>query len=360
MEEYHIGKEIEKEVRKQYPSIDAFAKALHRERQTVYDIFKRAHIATDRLMEVSRILNRDFFQELSLIYKNGGQEKEEDESDVAERIGRLMEEDGICVKSPFQLEDVADEFYLTKRTKPLVVFYDNGTNTVISTMAAVATKILGDGMVKSVSVKKDELSAFEASILDIAALPQKAIHLMCIDLDYDSILLIAEKLIKTSGKHVVVFFCCTNKIYEDRNGRIGYRSLADSCFSTWKKRANMFVADNSNNDFARTRELYNASMCRGILDQIDYHLFENRDDEAKLLLQKLISCPFIHTCKEKDMGNGICRLHITTLLLCQDEKSMMEKTHCNPLLSMWIDVVKDTGAIVDWEKSLYNRLFGNR
>ena len=50
MEEYHIGKEIEKEVRKQYPSIDAFAKALHRERQTVYDIFKRAHIATDRLM----------------------------------------------------------------------------------------------------------------------------------------------------------------------------------------------------------------------------------------------------------------------------------------------------------------------
>ena len=95
MEEYHIGKEIEKEVRKKYPSIDAFAKALHRERQTVYDIFKRAHIATDRLMEVSRILNRDFFQELSLIYKNGGQEKEEDESDVAERIGRLMEEDGI-------------------------------------------------------------------------------------------------------------------------------------------------------------------------------------------------------------------------------------------------------------------------
>lgn len=71
MEEYHIGKEIEKEVRKQYPSIDAFAKALHRERQTVYDIFKRAHIATDRLMEVSRLLNRDFFKEFSNVLHFG-------------------------------------------------------------------------------------------------------------------------------------------------------------------------------------------------------------------------------------------------------------------------------------------------
>ena len=100
-------------------------------------------------------------------------------------------------------------------------------------------------------------------------------------------------------------------------------------------------------------------MCRGILDQIHDHLFEKRDDEAKILLQKLISCPFIHSCKEKDMGDGICRLHITTLLLYQDEKSMMEKTHCNPLLSMWIDVVKDTGAIVNWEKSFSNMIIGN-
>ena len=68
MEEYHIGKEIEKEVRKQYPSIDAFAKALHRERQTVYDIFKRAQIATDRLMEVTRHLHTDFIKVLSKGY----------------------------------------------------------------------------------------------------------------------------------------------------------------------------------------------------------------------------------------------------------------------------------------------------
>ena len=109
MEEYHIGKEIEKEVRQQYPSIDAFAKALHRERQTVYDIFKRAHIATDRLMEVSRLLNRDFFKEFSNVLHFGETSEEEDEAEVAECISQLMPENELQVIRTERLHELTDE-----------------------------------------------------------------------------------------------------------------------------------------------------------------------------------------------------------------------------------------------------------
>lgn len=357
--QYHIGKEIEEEVRKQYPSIDIFAKALHRERQTVYDIFKRGHIATDRLMEISKLLHRDFFLELSNVYKNGGQENEEDEKDekeIAEQLGQLAEGDAICIKTTEQVCDIADEFYLTKRTRPLLVFYDNGTNPVIDTMKKVATLNLGEGMVKSIVLRKSELMAFESSIPNLADLPQMAIHLMCIDVDCDNALLMAEKLIKASGKFVVVFYQCMNKLYADANRRIGYRSTADSCFSSWKKRVNMFVADDHSHSFARTRELYNASKypACGILDRINFLLGQNMDDEARLVLQEAKSSPIIHSYKEEDVRDGITRIHITTLILTKEEESIMKETFCKPLLSMWIDVYKESGHINDWEQSIAN------
>ena len=56
----HIGKEIEKIVRKQKISIKDFADKIHCTRKNVYDIFTRQSIDIERLILISEILDYDF------------------------------------------------------------------------------------------------------------------------------------------------------------------------------------------------------------------------------------------------------------------------------------------------------------
>ena len=205
MEEYHIGKEIEKEVRKKYPSIDAFAKALHRERQTVYDIFKRAHIATDRLMEVSRLLNRDFFKEFSNVLHFGETSEEEDEAEVAECISQLMPENELQVIRAKRLPDLIDEFILSERKKPMIIMHDDN-DSIVADLRKVAEGILGKGMVKNITIKQEDIFAFETSITRLSEMPQKAIEINYIgsgnEGGFDDIILLAERLATESSKHM--------------------------------------------------------------------------------------------------------------------------------------------------------------
>lgn len=57
----HIGKEIEKELRRQERSVTWFAKQLCCERTNVYSIFKRDSIDTYLLYRISLILRKNFF-----------------------------------------------------------------------------------------------------------------------------------------------------------------------------------------------------------------------------------------------------------------------------------------------------------
>ena len=62
-----IGKKI-KEVFEQQPkshNIKWFAAQLHCNRSNIYDIFNRASIDTDRLTQISKVLNHDFFLDIS-------------------------------------------------------------------------------------------------------------------------------------------------------------------------------------------------------------------------------------------------------------------------------------------------------
>ena len=60
-----IGELIEQEVRKQGISITSFADQIYCTRANVYDIFKRSKMDVAQLALVSRVLNRNFFQELA-------------------------------------------------------------------------------------------------------------------------------------------------------------------------------------------------------------------------------------------------------------------------------------------------------
>lgn len=65
MSEKTIGEIIENEVRKQQLNITEFADDINCKRNNVYDIFKRNNIDIQLLARISKVLNRNFFQDLA-------------------------------------------------------------------------------------------------------------------------------------------------------------------------------------------------------------------------------------------------------------------------------------------------------
>lgn len=126
MEKYHIGHEIEKEMRAKGKTVRELAREINLSPQAVYDILKKDYISTDRLGMVQRALGRDFFKELSEALSNGGiLTEKEDESVVKERFGMLMPEDKLRVIDHERYCQLAEEFVNTEHHKPLVIFYND-------------------------------------------------------------------------------------------------------------------------------------------------------------------------------------------------------------------------------------------
>lgn len=349
MEEYHIGKEIEKEVRRQYPTIDAFAKALYRERQTVYEIFKRSHIATDRLMDVSRLLNRDFFKEFSNIYNYGETTEKDDETDVSELISQLIPEDNLQVVMAERIPELADEFFLSERKKPLVVIHENASN-VAEDMRNVAEGILGKGMVKSITIKPEDIFAFESSITRLSEMPQKAMEIIYTgsgrDGGFDDIILLAERLATASTKHIVVFCSCTNSLGKDTDGNLAYCSWAEECFDTWHKRVHVFVADNKNKDFARRQELYKACNKVGYIDKA-FKAFESGDnDTAGRILNDVLSNLSTYQFEVVEIDRGTSRFYARSASPTSEEMALFETCNISPRLTIWFDMFRATGKFI--------------
>lgn len=66
--EYNIGEIIKAEVTRKGIKVSWLAEQLNCHRNNVYLIFSRRWIDTDTLMKLSRILNHDFFADLSALY----------------------------------------------------------------------------------------------------------------------------------------------------------------------------------------------------------------------------------------------------------------------------------------------------
>lgn len=63
--EINIGTLIENEVRKLGISASKFGELIHCERQNVYKIFRRAHLDTVQLAQISKALNHNFFADIA-------------------------------------------------------------------------------------------------------------------------------------------------------------------------------------------------------------------------------------------------------------------------------------------------------
>lgn len=69
-EEIHIGHLIEAELHRQERTVVWLARQINCDRRNVYDIFSRASMDTNLLIRLSKVLNHDFFQDISKLVKS--------------------------------------------------------------------------------------------------------------------------------------------------------------------------------------------------------------------------------------------------------------------------------------------------
>ena len=352
MEKYNIGQEILKEVKAKYPSVTAFAKDLCKSSSATYEIFGKTSLDTDLLLKVSKLLDRDFFREFSEKCLNG-EVAVEDKDMTEKRVNCLLPEDELHVFTPYNCEMVFEEYFLLPRRKPLVAFCRSRDSiTYTDAVSRIGEGIFGEGKVKTLMVDKNALVDCEAQIPHMTALPQKA-FVVCysgsgLQNGFDQIILLSEKLLAASEKHVVVI--CKNNSRIENLGHPKYISYAEPTFDTWKERIFACVLDNSQNDFVYYRELFratkNGDCIRGIA-----RCLENHDEEGAQ--QYLAEAKKLSTFKDTIIkSDGIWERHqISSVILRPEDKNLLGAY--NHPVSMWININKETGEIstLEWEGS---------
>ena len=359
MEKYHIGQEILKEVKAKYPSVTAFAKDLCKSSSATYEIFGKTSLDTDLLLKVSQLLDRDFFREFSEKCLNG-EVAVEDKDMTENHINCLLPEDELHVFTYDKHEMVLEEYFLLPRKKPLVAFCgwkDRGEEACVKQTCVIGENIFGKGMVRSLRVNPNNLADLEAQIPILTSIPQKAFVILYrgsgLQNGYDYVILLTEKLLTASGKHVVLI--CSNRNWINEYS-LEYSSYAEPTFDTWKDRIFACVLDNSQNDFVYNRELYYAIKGCGYIDAIRnclgiFHPDGINEEKVKQLIaeakEKLST--FKDTIIKEDEERE--RHLISSLVVRPEDMKKFKRHRSKEAVSIWIDISKATGTIRDWQGS---------
>ena len=363
MEKYNIGQEILKEVKAKYPSVTAFAKDLCKSSSATYEIFGKTSLDTDLLLKISQLLERDFFREFSEKCLNG-EVAVEDKDMTEKRVNCLLPEDELHVFTYDKHEMVLEEYFLLPRKKPLVAFCGwKDREEEIKLTCVIGENIFGKGMVRSLRVDSNNLADLEAQIPILTSIPQKAFVILYrgrgLDNGYDYVILLTEKLLAASGKHVVLI--CSNRNWVSiTNDKAVYSSNVEPTFDTWKERIFACVLDNCENDFVYNRELYNAIKGCGYIDAIrncfGSHMEDIDEEKVKQLIaeakEKLST--FKDTIIKEDEERE--RHLISSLVVRPEDMEKFKRHRSKEAVSIWIDISKATGTILNWQGSLSSRI----
>ena len=366
MEKYNIGQEILKEVKAKYPSVTAFAKDLCKSSSATYEIFGKTSLDTDLLLKVSKLLDRDFFREFSEKCLNG-EVAVEDKDMTENHINCLLPEDELHVFTYDKHEMVLEEYFLLPRKKPLVAFCGwKDREEEIKLTCVIGENIFGKGMVRPLRFNSKNLADLEAQIPMLTSIPQKAFVILYsgsgLQNGYDHVILLAEKLLAASGKHVVLI--CSNRNWVSiTNDKAVYSSNVEPTFDTWKERIFACVLDNSQNDFVYNRELYNAIKGCGYIDAIrncfGSHMEDIDEEKVKQLIaeakEKLST--FKDTIIKEDEGRE--RHLISSLVVRPEDMEKFKRHRAKEAVSIWIDVFKDTGTIYNFQGSFESMILGD-
>ncbi len=212
-------------------------------------------------------------------------------------------------------------------------------------------------MVRPLRFNSKNLADLEAQIPMLTSIPQKAFVILYsgsgLQNGYDHVILLAEKLLAASGKHVVLI--CDNRNWVNKYS-LEYSSYAEPAFDTWKERIFACVLDNSQNDFVYYRELYYAIKGCGYIDAIrDCLGFIHPDGIDEEKVKQLIAeakeklSTFKDTIIKEDEERE--RHLISSLVVRPEDMEKFKRHRSKEAVSIWIDISKATGTIRDWQGS---------
>lgn len=166
-----------------------------------------------------------------------------------------------------QFDDLVKNFIRSDCKKQLVIFCDDQYPHRFATRDKIkcfGEECFGGGMVKIVDADDVNVTDMGMALKDI---PQQVIEIISgrsRTRNYDSVVLMAEKLVAMTGKRVVLLINDTNGI--GNNDDWVYYDSPFETFQTWRKRALVMVADNHENLYCQHRQIYLALKGYGILD----------------------------------------------------------------------------------------------
>jgi len=266
MEKYHIGHEIEKEMRAKNMTARELASEINLSPQAVYDIFKKDYIATDRLAMIQRVLDRDFFKELSEALNNGGMLAEkEDESVIKERFEMLMPEDKLRVIDRERFYQLAEEFVNTERHKPLVIFYNDWQTIQKDIIELYSDHDLRPGKVTHIDLQglHKRGKSDDEIINDYKAMPQPIVKVSCGE--YNDSFSFMKRLAEETGKKVYAYCSEPNELKDDHWNGIEYWDPAIKAFGSWCEQIHFAYLDDERQSYRRNRQLYLAYKWKDIL-----------------------------------------------------------------------------------------------
>lgn len=340
-----------------------FARELCKSNSATYEIFGKTSLDTDLLLKVSKLLDRDFFREFSEKCLNG-EVAVVDKQTAENCITLLLPNDKLHAVLPRQTMDVVEEYLLMPRKKPLVIFYSGARSRNLPRLVyKKGEEIYGEGMVRKIRLEPAELMHFEFGVMSLAKMPQKVVVIKCtMARDYNTHVLIAERLAEESGKHVVLL--CLDPIHIPTlpNGKVVLKSLAVSTFNSWNQRAHIFIADDVEKRFAYLIELYQAIKGKGYMDRI-YDSIEGNDswaDALKDLLEEaklnLITFEDIVLEKGFDKDNRQVEYHQVSTIQppINDFKRPERISHIRTHLRY--RMIKETGEIFEYEPMSFDQV----
>ena len=383
MEKYHIGHEIEKEMRAQGMTARQLAEKINLSPQAVYDIFKKNHITTDRLAMVQRVLGRDFFKELSEALNNGGMLAEkEDESIIKERFEMLMPEDKLHVLDWERYYGLAEEFVITEHHKPLVI-YSNDWAAQTSVINNVADSVLGIGKVYPLDlhdVRKKGKTDDEIT-QTVKAMPHPIVHVVCPSRDEDFSFMVS--LAQATGKKVFAY-CRIGQTIENYKGEPEYHDTTIKTFGAWHEQIHFALVDDNRQSYRQTRQLYLADWGEDILSFLKVHMpdvLNHKDGDIVLAWlnnpeslyetyrtwldaraknrNRLKDYRLMYMDDEVNIKQDGTRwtvsLPVENITKYTYENKLMQKSHLR--LSMWIEI--QNNHIIDFEGSLRQTVLGD-
>lgn len=348
MTRYHLGQEIQKEIKRQGMSIEAFADRICIERTSVYDVFKRSHIATDKLAEISRVLNRDFFRELSLLYNPG--EIEADEETSIATVTRLLPVDELhVVKDGEEIDAVVDEYMTAERQSPLVVFYTADSVYDVEYM-------VGRWERKGWKSEEDTARAIHRDIMfqewgDNLKIEQSPCYTALIyrGPDYYRAIANVVELMKTPGRHIVLLMPVVSTLSRGKNGGLVYDDVAEGCFRVWSGDAHLVVAEAEGSEYLRRREYFHAYLGDGIIDRLVKKIAQTDDLERRLFDLAVDNGLLTATELMPTDETGLSRIKLSLPAPTPEEKELLFANGVNdsPHLDMWLDI--RNGYLVDYQ-----------